>query len=544
MATKAGKSYAVAMLDDTAVYNYLRTYKQNAEVLDKEQSSYHTSINVNQLKSSALLLAGYHNATKDFKLGKPEEGADTLGALTSRVDKLRDVIKRFTGSPRQGDGITANSIIERSAGTVAGGIDVACEIEKLKGVFGATYARLPTAPIHGDFQPINILFEGDDAVGLIDFEIIKDDVRLVDFIAGIFEMAKGRPDLDRRRIEIFFDEYMKHANLTMEELEAIPVMLKLNYLNRVAVAITDRYERLNADQDYRYYINDCLDRIRAIDGFDWDSLIRPMKVRQIVARNGHGDQFGLLRKDLESNETTVAFKTLLAILKSSTYTVANMRVLTPAEKMELFGKSLALAIRSREGKERGSLLNSLDRELLQAPAQFDPEALFLARSYINVATAQVRPGTKIATVIACHGEQDAIRISDRRLPNGELSHEGDDDFLAERIQQLDYLYSVNKNFKWDLILVGDGDDRKPNNSRKEEKTIDIARRIVENRFSVFKNNIRIIELSDETKRRIGSRKGGAVCLGMREALKEGADFVFFINAVPAYHAGQEGLLLQ
>jgi len=45
--------------------------------------------------------------------------------------------------------------------------------------FGALYGKLPKQLIHRDPNPSNILFEGDEVSGFIDFDLSEINIRLV-----------------------------------------------------------------------------------------------------------------------------------------------------------------------------------------------------------------------------------------------------------------------------------------------------------------------------------------------------------------------------
>ncbi|NQT23441.1 MAG: UDP-3-O-acyl-N-acetylglucosamine deacetylase, partial [Candidatus Omnitrophica bacterium] len=517
-------------------YYYLRRYTESGTALDiSAPTSFYTEINIRQLKSAARMLAHYHKAIEDFWIQNHERFA-TIRALTKRATPLRQKLESLISGGEKDELILE---IDRE--------DIAGKIDRLKASFRDLYHRLPKISIHGDFQPMNILFKGDEAVGILDFEHVKNDVRLVDFIAGILELEKGRdPKIDEDRIKIFLDEYIKHNTLSVEEFESISVMLKLNYLNRVSAAVTDYHEKLKESKEYRDYIQACLLHIKSIDKFDWGGLIRSVKVRYILSYADWNEQVDFLKKEFKNKDALEALKSVIAVMMSSTYISGEVKVLTRAEKMRFFSKAISLAIRGQEGKAREEFLRRLDLELLEKPERFEPEAILLCRSFLNIAMAKVGKGTKVSTVISCEGEQDAIRIRDGGSVNGENDYIGDDDFFRTRIEQIKDLYAVNENFNWELILIGDGDDRRHNDTTKQEKTIDIARKIAEDEYGdLYKEGkIRILELSDRQKKEINSQKGGAICLGMRNALNNGADYVFFINAISAYHASQEGLLLQ
>lgn len=226
--------------------------------------------------------------------------------------------------------------------------------------------------------------------------------------------------------------------------------------------------------------------------------------------------------------------------------IQNAAPVTKAEKMRLFSKVLSSTLAELKGQERENLIVKLDTELLTVPEKFEPEAVLICRSYLNIAMAKVEKGTKVSTIIPVHGEQDSIMNVKGDCIARESHNIGDDDFFRVRIEQIKDLYAVNENFDWEVVLIADGDDRDPNNLKRQERTIDIAKRIAESEYSELyqQGKIRVLELSDEQKKQIKSEKAAAVCLGMRDALNNGADYIFFINAVPAYHAAQEGLLLQ
>ena len=174
-------------------------------------------------------------------------------------------------------------------------------------------------------------------------------------------------------------------------------------------------------------------------------------------------------------------------------------------------------------------------KLLQKEKGMLIEADRLLTSYLAVYEID-RPIT-VSTVFAMYKGQNKIR------PYSEDNRVGQD-FLREKVKQLQKLYSINPDINWQIIAVGDGDDS--SSSRSGEKTIDVARQIARESLSdlLEAGKLVFLELSEKEKKQIDSVKGGAVCYGMRWAIDHGADYCIYTDGDLSSHLSQEGLLLK
>ncbi len=142
---------------------------------------------------------------------------------------------------------------------------------------------------------------------------------------------------------------------------------------------------------------------------------------------------------------------------------------------------------------------------------------------------------KVAVVFAMWGEQNRLKPKSEDNPTGE-------DSLRTKIAQLDWATSGTKAH-WTLYVVDDGC---PYGSGT------LAREIAET--YPLKDRVHVLSLPDALPAESGplkglasaddSRKAGAVILGCKQALADGADAVIYTDADNSVHLGQIGLLLR
>ena len=90
--------------------------------------------------------------------------------------------------------------------------------------------KLPRGVIHGDLFCDNILFEGDDVSGVIDFYYAHDSAYVMDIAIAINAQAIVLGEDDQSRMEAFLDGYSSKRKLSAEEKKALPVLLRLGAL--------------------------------------------------------------------------------------------------------------------------------------------------------------------------------------------------------------------------------------------------------------------------------------------------------------------------
>ncbi len=93
-----------------------------------------------------------------------------------------------------------------------------------------TVSGLPTGVIHGDLFVDNILFEGDDVSGVIDFYYAHDAAYAMDIAIAINAQAIVLGDEDDKRMDAFLQGYESKRQLETNEKDALNGLLRLGAL--------------------------------------------------------------------------------------------------------------------------------------------------------------------------------------------------------------------------------------------------------------------------------------------------------------------------
>jgi len=159
-------------------------------------------LNQAQLASSGLAMAQLHLAGSDFKMHRMNPtGIDWLGEHIKAVRKQTG--ERY--------GLEASELL----------------ISELDFQRSCAWDSLPSGLIHGDLFVDNILFEGDDVSGIIDFYYAHDAAFVMDIAISLNAQAVLLSPFDETRIQIFLNAYQSIRPLQKEELEALPLLLRL-----------------------------------------------------------------------------------------------------------------------------------------------------------------------------------------------------------------------------------------------------------------------------------------------------------------------------
>ncbi len=94
--------------------------------------------------------------------------------------------------------------------------------------------------IHGDYQPANVIFRGDEAVALIDFGNAALSYRSYDVARAILGFSALRRDyasqsdldpwLDMNRAKAFFRAYQKEMPISEAGIQALPALIRGTFL--------------------------------------------------------------------------------------------------------------------------------------------------------------------------------------------------------------------------------------------------------------------------------------------------------------------------
>ncbi len=108
------------------------------------------------------------------------------------------------------------------------------------------YEVLPRQLIHSDYCRPNVLMVGDRVSGVLDFEFVGHDVRVMDLAAGLYHFGfvtgEDYLDMDWDVIGAFCTGYAAEVRLDPIEVESLPTLLRL----RRAMSLTHRAGRWHA----------------------------------------------------------------------------------------------------------------------------------------------------------------------------------------------------------------------------------------------------------------------------------------------------------
>ncbi len=142
----------------------------------------------------------------------------------------------------------------------------------------------------------------------------------------------------------------------------------------------------------------------------------------------------------------------------------------------------------------------------------------------------------LSIIFAIYKEHQRI-LTAKKHPNGE-------DFLHQKIKQINWLFEGKTSFSWDMYLVDDGC---PDNSGT------IAQKILNERYD--KENVKVLFLEDAIEKKVSvakelrnvdeSRKGGSIEYGIWAAtqIERPNHIVLYTDADLSIHLGQAGLLI-
>lgn len=188
--------------------------------------------NLAQIRSAAKLLARFHKIAAGYHVNL-KEGAIShrkidMSTVSGMIEEFKEQAKGELKASALGTliepGITA--LIEAQADLVLGGIQ--------------TLSGSLLTVIHGDFQPSNVIFRGDEAIVLIDFGNAALSYRTYDLARAILSFSTLRPDyrsqsdldpwMDMNRAKAFFRAYQADMPVGEAELQAIPALIRGTFL--------------------------------------------------------------------------------------------------------------------------------------------------------------------------------------------------------------------------------------------------------------------------------------------------------------------------
>ena len=159
-------------------------------------------LNEAQLRSSGQAMAQLHMAGSDFTMHRNNPTGSAW--LVEHIDAVLDKTIELYGD-EAGDLLSSELDFQSSC----------------------TFSSLPKGLIHGDLFVDNILFEGNQVSGIIDFYYAHDDAFAMDIAISLNAQAVLLSDGDNVRIKAFLDGYQSVRPLQDDELQALPLLLRL-----------------------------------------------------------------------------------------------------------------------------------------------------------------------------------------------------------------------------------------------------------------------------------------------------------------------------
>ncbi len=171
---------------------------------------------IEQIAEAALRLAQFHNVVDSFTQQEVIVDFNRMPDWWSRVDEEISELRKFF----------AGIDIEKGLDCIK-----AC-VTELTGKWPAEKNKsLRQTWEHGDYHGRNMVFVGNEMRALFDFDVVHRGPRIEDIGRALFVFGRKRPRLSNIRPDIarlFLDSYLSHAELSQEELEAIPILAVLD----------------------------------------------------------------------------------------------------------------------------------------------------------------------------------------------------------------------------------------------------------------------------------------------------------------------------
>jgi homoserine kinase type II len=127
---------------------------------------------VRELRNLGALLARLHNCTRDFDPGPIHKAEPKIEVL---LPDMKRIFAELAGRP-------LDNRFHEYFGSILPRIK---EIIDRNSIPSEDYALMPQTPVHGDYHAGNVKFDGEETVGLFDFDWSKTDVRLFDICLGL-----------------------------------------------------------------------------------------------------------------------------------------------------------------------------------------------------------------------------------------------------------------------------------------------------------------------------------------------------------------------
>ncbi|MCM8778475.1 MAG: phosphotransferase [Candidatus Omnitrophica bacterium] len=255
-------------------------------------------LNENRIRNATRELARWHWNALNFKpLGKQrKEGfymdIEEKEKLFSRLKEALENHPQMKNSYSGKEFLSAYPLIMESLRKIKTNI--------FPHIYNFLMDRDKALVIHGDFSRYNLIFNGDEVKGIVDFEQLQLNARLWDIAHWILSSRLDPKDLDMKLVESVITEYQKINHLYGEELIALPEFIRWCIL--IPISYIADYYKLQGHERYETLLRESgiptelwgiklmeLDRgildffirnistLKAIDEKDWQDFAKRLK---------------------------------------------------------------------------------------------------------------------------------------------------------------------------------------------------------------------------------------------------------------------------
>ncbi|WP_336786500.1 phosphotransferase [Paenibacillus sp. MMO-177] len=136
-----------------------------------------------------------------------------------------------------------SAIMQSSEPFISKADKAAVIVNQLKKLSGSLQAvkELPHQWIHGDLNFSNTVADGESIIGVLDFEFCTIDVRAMELVVAQIDFFNGEDNEIWERLRLFCQGYGGIGKLAPEEVEVLPLLIKLRILD-VFLHFTGRYK--------------------------------------------------------------------------------------------------------------------------------------------------------------------------------------------------------------------------------------------------------------------------------------------------------------
>lgn len=138
---------------------------------------------------------------------------------------------------------------------------------------------LPKQIIHHDILVFNLLIDSKTRKmnGVLDFDFASHDIRALELAICINHILQFS-DSSFVNLELFLDEYFQYVTLTIEEINNIPMLMKMYYVALICIYIGQYYSGLKIDEYFRVILNQLIIRTQWIEKNE-EALLECIKIK-------------------------------------------------------------------------------------------------------------------------------------------------------------------------------------------------------------------------------------------------------------------------